>query len=144
MPKIIRIFRFTKTDWMDYFSFFFLLIYFRFLVSFFSMNKYLRYIGKQGVETLEEIEESQTFEVLRVKKMAHRFEKYLNWVSTCLTLALCSAYLIRNKNIPCTIYLGVKKDSNSMKAHAWCRCGSIFVSGHKVKHQFTVVSYFGR
>ncbi|MGD8781902.1 MAG: lasso peptide biosynthesis B2 protein [Ignavibacteria bacterium] len=51
--------------------------------------------------------------------------------------------ILKKRNIPSTLYLGVKKDDNKMEAHAWLRIGDKIITGKNVSEDFTVISYFG-
>ena len=50
--------------------------------------------------------------------------------------------MLKSKNISTTIYLGVRKEGNEMKAHAWLRCGEYYVTGGAIRDQYTVVAKF--
>ena len=49
---------------------------------------------------------------------------------------------MKNQGISTTIYLGVRRYENEMKAHAWLRCGEYYVTGGGVIDQYTVVAKF--
>lgn len=52
------------------------------------------------------------------------------WESKCLVQALTAKKLLNQRGLPCTLYMGVGKDEKqNMIAHAWLRCGNIFVTG---------------
>nr|WP_027870274.1 lasso peptide biosynthesis B2 protein [[Eubacterium] cellulosolvens] len=52
------------------------------------------------------------------------------WKSLCLVQALTAAKLLRQAKVPATMYLGVGQDEKEgMIAHAWVRCGRLFVTG---------------
>ena len=65
--------------------------------------------------------------------------KYLPWKAKCLAQALAGKLLLRKFGLPGTIYLGIKKDSGKLEAHAWLICGSQFISGKEGHKKFTVV-----
>ena len=50
--------------------------------------------------------------------------------------------MLKNKGISTTIYLGVRKEGNEMKAHAWVRCGQYYVTGGAIREQYAVVAKF--
>ncbi len=64
------------------------------------------------------------------------------WESKCLVQALTAQKLLKNQGISTTIYLGVRKEGNEMKAHAWLRCGEYYVTGGAIREQYTVVARF--
>lgn len=51
------------------------------------------------------------------------------WESKCLVRALTAQKLLKRKAIPSTMYLGCKMEEGKMVAHAWLRCGSMYVTG---------------
>ena len=51
------------------------------------------------------------------------------WESKCLVRALCARKLLERKGIGSTLYLGCKSENGKMLAHAWLRCGGMFVTG---------------
>lgn len=51
------------------------------------------------------------------------------WKSKCLVRALCARHLLHEKGITTTLYLGCGKENGRMSAHAWLRCGELFVTG---------------
>lgn len=67
------------------------------------------------------------------------------WKSNCFVQALTAKKMLRKRKQPYTVYFGIYKDSeNSMKAHAWTRCGKVFVTGEKEKEVFTTVAKFSK
>ena len=70
---------------------------------------------------------------------------YTPWGSVCLPQAVAAKWMLKRRNIPGTVYLGVMKDKTKpekLAAHAWLRCGHIIITGAKGHRQYTVVSTF--
>lgn len=66
------------------------------------------------------------------------------WESKCLVQAMAARWMLQRRGIGGTLYLGVtKEEGENMKAHAWFKCGDLFVTGRKGHRQYTVVSCFG-
>lgn len=67
------------------------------------------------------------------KKVAYAVTQVCNrtkWESKCLVRALTAQKLLSRKKIPSTLYLGVGYDEqHKMVAHAWLRCGQVYVTG---------------
>jgi hypothetical protein len=67
------------------------------------------------------------------KKVSYAVNQVCNktkWESKCLVRALTAQRLLSEKGIDSTMYLGCKLDENQkMVAHAWIRCGKVFVTG---------------
>lgn len=51
------------------------------------------------------------------------------WESKCLVRALTAQKLLKRKKIDSTLYLGCKMEGEKMVAHAWLRCGEMYVTG---------------
>jgi hypothetical protein len=92
--------------------------------------KYLsRGFGHKGQESEEEV----SFEYRRIAFwIGERVERVCDktpWQSKCLVKALIAQQLLKRKKIPTTLYLGMGKKEDSLTAHAWLRCGSVYVTG---------------
>ena len=58
-----------------------------------------------------------------------KVESYLPWIK-CLVKALVGKTLLAQRNIPSTIYFGVKKDpQKDLAFHAWLKCSQIVITG---------------
>ena len=69
--------------------------------------------------------------------------RYTFWESACLVQAIAAIRMLNRRKIKTTLYLGTTKDKNGkMIAHAWVRCGTIYVTGGDVKDHFTIVNSF--
>lgn len=67
------------------------------------------------------------------------------WESACLTQALAGMVMLQRRNIPAQMYLGVAKGESAaetMAAHAWLKCGHVFVTGEGGHERFAVISSF--
>ena len=78
-------------------------------------------------------------QILIVRKALLRGLKYLPWKGKCLVQALTGKILLRLLGLSGTIYLGVKKEDDKLKAHAWLIAGNTFISGKEGHKKFTVV-----
>ena len=57
----------------------------------------------------------------------------------CFAQAIAAQRLLKKQNIPTQLYLGVYKKELNMKAHAWLKCGDLFVTGKRGHENFTSV-----
>jgi hypothetical protein len=67
------------------------------------------------------------------------------WESACLVQSLTAQRMLQKRNIPGIFYLGVGKDETgkeTMKAHAWSRCGEEIITGKNGHEKYTVLSVF--
>jgi hypothetical protein len=87
--------------------------------------------------------ETQT--VLSVKRIIRKAAGRTPWKSECLVQSLAAQRILHKRNIPGSIYLGVKKGTEGfekMQAHAWTKSGDVFVTGGRGYEAYTVVSVF--
>lgn len=71
--------------------------------------------------------------------------KYTPWESVCLPQAVAAKWMLKRRNIPGVLYLGVMKDATKpekLAAHAWIKSGNLILTGAKGHGQYTVVSRF--
>ncbi len=64
------------------------------------------------------------------------------WQSKCLVQAMTAKRMLERRGIETTLYLGVLKEGEDMKAHAWLRCGPCFITGGNGEKTYTVVRTF--
>ena len=70
---------------------------------------------------------------------------YTPWESVCLPQAVAAKWMLKNRHIPGTMYLGVRKGESKpekLEAHAWVRTGPFILTGAKGHRLYTVVSTF--
>jgi len=65
------------------------------------------------------------------------------WRCQCLEQSIAGKMMLRARGIPATLYLGVEKHDDAIRAHAWLRCGSIFVTGGDGSTRYSIVSSLG-
>lgn len=92
-------------------------------------DKLRRYWGEEGKESPDE-EDMEAYRYAR--RVARSVEHVCNktaWESKCLVRALTAQHFLKKKHIPSTLYLGCGIIEGKMVAHAWLRCGRMFVTG---------------
>jgi len=99
-------------------------------------------MGKQCFEADNTLETEMIRYCVFLKKVLIGINKYWPYKFRCLIQALVISAILREKRIPHTTYLGVKKETRKMKAHAWLKCGNLFISGNG-PGDFNTVSFFG-
>lgn len=79
----------------------------------------------------------------QIKGIVEAVCKRTPWECTCLIRALTAKKLLNRRGYPCTLYMGVKaKSGKAMEAHAWLRCGRLFVTGGSGAG-YTVTTIYG-
>lgn len=65
--------------------------------------------------------------------------RYLPWRSMCFEQAVAGMLMLKRRGIDCTIYFGVRNQSQAIKAHAWLRSGEQIITGAAGYESFTVL-----
>lgn len=83
--------------------------------------------------------------IAQIRWMLHRAGRYTVWDSNCLARSMAGKMMLRRRGITSTLYLGVTKDGDQMKAHAWLLAGRVRVTGVGALHgdNYRVISSFG-
>ena len=102
---------------------------FRFLICFVPMKYMKKTFGIEGEESIEEATVEQYRYAKLVADYVNRSSEHTIWESKCLVRALTAQKLLKHKKIDSTLYLGVGKNEEKMIAHAWLRCGRMYVTG---------------
>lgn len=87
---------------------------------------------KWGIEGMESGEDETHENYKYAKAVAICVNHVCNktaWESKCLVRALTAGKLLKKKGIPSTMYLGCRLEDGRMAAHAWLRCGRMYVTG---------------
>lgn len=97
-----------------------------------------------GTVRLETPEEAPAQAVWDVKKTIEVVSKRMPWSCTCLVQALTAKKMLNRRGLRCTLYMGVATDSaGKLEAHAWLRCGKIYVTGGNGSTRYTVTAIYG-
>ena len=102
-------------------------------------------LGKHMKETVTQMQPADLLVARMVGGAVRSATNYTPWGSVCLPQAVAAKWMLKRRNIPGTVYLGVIKDKTKpekMAAHAWIRCGHIIITGSQGHRQYTVVSTF--
>lgn len=100
------------------------------LQIFWIKPKYLqRHWGTEGEESAEEEAPWKYKYAMHVSYVVNRICSKTAWESKCLVRALTAQKLLKKKKICSTLYLGCGMEDGKMVAHAWLRCGRLYVCG---------------
>ena len=81
--------------------------------------------------------------VISVSRAVRTMTRHLPWECKCLAQAISGKMMLRRRQIPSTLYLGVaKKEDGDLSAHAWLRSGDTVILGGDGLERFAVVSTF--
>ena len=99
------------------------------------------HIGKLGLETPIKRRPAEAWDV---KEIMDLLQRRLPWKFKCLPRALAAKKLLNGLGCPCTLYCGVALDEDGkMGAHAWLRCGNLYVTGGELAGRYTVTAMYG-
>jgi len=81
---------------------------------------------------------------------------YTPWQSNCFPQALTAKILLRNREIPSTLYMGAafrkgeaekgeppSSFDSQLTGHVWLRCGSEYITGGDAREEYGAVVAFG-
>ncbi len=115
--------------------------YYRYIVKHTPAKKLEDRLGVRGEETPYE-ESRDKIDLAKLYAFhINRITERLPWEEKCLVRALSLRKFLIKKNIPCTIYLGVKTEKGKLEAHAWLRCGNLWASGGSGDGYTTVAKF---
>jgi hypothetical protein len=80
----------------------------------------------------------------RIGRAVRTASRATPWKTPCLAEAIAAQRMLRRRQIPSTLYLGVTKDGVAIAAHAWLRCGAATVTGDYSRTRFTPVVSFAQ
>ena len=104
--------------------------YYRFQMLYYNTKKLNKRWGIEGEESPEDAALEEYRYAKRVSYAVNQVCNKTKWESKCLVRALSAQKLLKKKKIQSTLYLGCGLDENGkMVAHAWLRCGRMYVTG---------------
>ena len=117
----------------------------RLAINTLSFPRLARHFGPHKVETPAAAAPADLAAARRIAWAIQRVSPYTPWKSNCYPQALTAKLLLRQRCIPSTLYLGAafKADKTGMEAHAWLRCGPLYVTGGKGDENFGTLGVFG-
>ncbi len=115
--------------------------YYRHAIQAKPFSELAAHLGVRQLETPLTRPGANAWDVFEV--MGAVFRK-LQWKDSCLIRALTAKKLLNARGERCTLYLGVAKPKDgSLQAHAWLRCGTLYVTGGEIRDEYTVTGIFG-
>jgi Transglutaminase-like superfamily len=100
-------------------------------------------LGTHMASSDENDENGDRETMISVSRAIRTMSRHLPWECKCLAQAISGKMMLRRKQIPSTLYLGVaKKEDGDLNAHAWLRAGDIIILGGGGLERFAVVSTF--
>jgi hypothetical protein len=72
-----------------------------------------------------------------------RASKFCIHESKCYDQALTGKLMLSRRGVASTLYFGLAKDGQALKAHAWLRAGDRVITGRTGIETFTPIAWFG-
>ena len=140
--KTKTFFKISNEIKVEFLKAFFYTGFYRAFILFVPFNKLRKRMGKHKKESAEKETRDVYKSASHISWVVTLISSKTPWESKCLVQALTAQRMLKSKGISTTIYLGVRKEGNEMKAHAWLRCGEYYVTGGAIREQYTVVAKF--
>lgn len=113
------------------------------LLPFSSVSRSLRLLPMQ--DTAFSAPWADERDIRRLSRFLHAASRHVCWECKCLVRALAAVRMLARRGIDSTLYLGTAKgDGGGLIAHAWVRCGSVYVTGAEEMGRFTTVGKFAK
>lgn len=81
-------------------------------------------------------------EAALVGRAVVRAARHVPFRAVCLQQAFAALLMLRRRSLAATVHLGVLRDGNELRAHAWSLCGDVPVTGIPAARDFTAVAAF--
>lgn len=108
------------------------------------VRKILQRMGTQGIESPAEVSPEAHACAWAVRRAINGACQRLGWRPTCLVRSTVAMTMLRRRGVEGTLYLATARDEDRLQAHAFVRCGAVYVAGGSEREAFTVLSSFAR
>lgn len=146
-PRLSPLRRFVQRPWRDKWLFvrvYLLLGLSRLAIICLPFSTLAKHLGTPSVESPTQIPPPHLEEARRIAWAVHSASRYTPWKSNCFPQAIAAKYLLQRRGIASTLYLGAAfKQRTELEAHAWLRCGNLYVTGGKGHRHFGTLGIFG-
>ena len=108
-----------------------------------KFNQFSRILGMQVSREPKAPDVAQLERAREVASIIAEASRRAPWKTRCLVRAIAAQLMLKRHRINSTLYLGVARSGNKpLKAHAWVKCGDIFLTGEHPVMDYTVVAMF--
>ncbi len=105
----------------------------------------LKYLGVKNIDLSRSDVSCDPSVLFLIRQSIYLVSKNLPWRSKCLDQAMTAQWMLSRRNLPTTLYLGMRKSDNAKKsydAHAWVCCGNMPVIGVQPQVGYVVVGRY--
>lgn len=138
--RVIDFMKYNGEKWMTI-TVYIYVAYYRLCILLLPMAKIEKMMGIRGEESVAE-EELETIKLAKLVGFhVNRVTEHLPLKRKCFVRALTARKILMKRGINSTIYMGVALEDGNMIAHAWSRCGQLYVTGGTGKEYSTVARF---
>lgn len=120
----------------------YLLLHFsKLLILFFPFKKIAARLGKLNLETSHEAEAKEIWLPIEIGIM--RASRFTIHRCKCYDQALTGNLMLSRRGVASTLYFGLAKEGQALKAHAWVRAGDHVITGGGKLEAYTPVAWYG-
>ena len=127
IKRVIDFFRYNGEKWMTITVYLYVAFY-RLCILLVPMSRIEKMMGIRGEESTAE----ENVENMKLAKLVgfhvNRVTEHLPLKRKCFVRALTARRILMKKGVNSTLYMGVGLENGKMIAHAWLRCGLLFVT----------------
>lgn len=143
MRYLLRFLKLPLKRKMMYMEAYLLLGFSRLLICGIRFKSSSRLLGTNNAETEFSDEGIDMEKAKQVAIAVRTMSRHTFWESKCLVQAYTAKLMLNRRKQKSTVYLGLSKNENrELIAHAWVRCGKLFVTGGDGSKRFTITSKF--
>lgn len=123
-----------------------LLSFSKLVILFIPLKRIAPHLGRLNENIRIELTPKETKIADRVKLFIYMAGSNVPWRSVCLDQALTCMLLLNRYKIPCSLYLGVRKNEalKKLDAHAWVVAGKEILVGGERSRKYHVVAWFSK
>lgn len=140
IKRVIDFFRYNGEKWMTITVYLYVAFY-RLCILLVPMSRIEKMMGIRGEESTAE----ENVENMKLAKLVgfhvNRVTEHLPLKRKCFVRALTARRILMKKGVNSTLYMGVGLENGKMIAHAWLRCGLLFVTGGNGSGYSTVAKF---
>lgn len=138
--RVIDFMKYNGEKWMTI-TVYFYVAYYRLCILLLPMTRIEKMLGIRGEESIAE-EEMETIKLAKLVGFhVNRVTEHLPLKRKCFVRALTARRILMKRGINSTIYMGVALEDGKMIAHAWSRCGQLYVTGGNGNGYSTVARF---
>lgn len=115
------------------------------LLPFAKVSAALRLVAEQDTPFAGSGSMEEVLQVRLIARAIRQASRLAFWDCRCLVRAIAALKMLGHRRLAATLYLGTARgDAGEIIAHAWVRCGEVYVTGAEEMNRFTIAGKFAR